>query len=66
MDVKDNVGTVSELTWCSMRKESWTYNELEDFPDDLGIGKRTGHSTLKNAKKKASPTFTPPQVQTQN
>lgn len=37
-----------------MRKETCTYNELGEFLMVSGIGKRTGHSTLKNAKEKAS------------
>lgn len=35
-----------------MRKETCTYNELGEFLMVSGIGKRTGHSTLKNAKEK--------------
>ena len=63
MNVKRNVNTFSDLTWCSMRKETCTYNELGEFLMVLGIGKRTGHSTLKNAKEKASPHNTLPQIQ---
>lgn len=52
MNVKRNE-TFSDLTWCSMRKETCTYNELGEFLMVSGIGKRTGHSTLKNAKEKS-------------
>lgn len=37
-----------------MRKETCTYNELAEFLMVSGFGKRTGHTTLKNAKEKAS------------
>lgn len=53
MNVNVNVNTFSELTWRSMRKETCTNNELGEFLMVLGIGKHTGHSTLKNAKGKA-------------
>ena len=46
-----------------MCKGTCTNNELGEFLVILGIGKRTGHSTLKNAKEKASPHNTLPQIQ---
>lgn len=63
MNVKDNVNTFSDLTWCSLRKETWTYNELGEFLMVSGIGKRTGHSTLKKCKGKSLSHNTPPQIQ---
>jgi len=63
MNVKRNVSTLSDLTWCSMRKETCTNNELGEFLMVSGIGKRTGHRTLKNAKEKATPHNTPPMMQ---
>jgi len=44
-----------------MRKETWTYNELGEFLMALGIGKRTGHGTLKKCKGKSLPTIPPKQ-----
>lgn len=67
MNVKEKCDTFSDLTWCSMRKETCTYNELGEFLMVSGIGKRTGHSTLKNAKEKASlPTIPHPNEAVQN
>ena len=66
MNVKRNVNTFSDLTWCLMRKGTCTNNELGEFLVILGIGKRTGHSTLKNAKEKASPTIPLPKYKQYN
>lgn len=64
MNVKENVNTFSDLTWCSMRKKTCTYNELGEFLMVSGIGKRTGHSTLKKCKGKSlSPHKARPQIQ---
>lgn len=65
MNVKEKCDTFSDLTWCSMRKETCTYNELGEFLMVSGYWKahRTQHTEKMQRKKSLSPHNTHPKKQ---
>lgn len=65
MNVKEKCDTFSDLTWCSMRKETCTYNELGEFLMVSGYWKahRTQHTEKMQRKKPLPPQYPSKAVQ---